>query len=141
MSSSLTAFSADFLRRSLRMTAALTLLGSLWVLTYWGLWPALALLSGGAWGLVNILLIKRSVELLVTPGKVDRVAVWGMMLIKFPALYFAGYGLLSFERFEVSYLLAGFSTFFVVVALKAIGRALLKMDDKPQVTKRESVLG
>ena len=95
MSSSLTAFSADFLRRSLRMTAALTLLGSLWVLTYWGLWPALALLSGGAWGLVNILLIKRSVELLVTPGKVDRVAVWGMMLIKFPALYFAGYGLLS----------------------------------------------
>ncbi len=122
------------------MTAALILLGSLYCLVYVGQWQALAFLSAGVWGLVNILFIKATIEAVLKPGKVDRIVVFGLLIIKFPILYFSGYGLLSFERFEAPYLLAGFSLFFAVVVLKAVGRALMKLDSQPNDVKRESFL-
>ncbi|HSG99266.1 MAG TPA: hypothetical protein VLB27_04400 [candidate division Zixibacteria bacterium] len=140
MNSSLTAFSADFLRRSLRMTAALTLLGSLWVLLYWGAWPALGFLSASVWGLVNILFLSATVRAVLRPDGVDKLQAAGLLLIKFPLLYLAGYFLISFERFEVLFLLAGMSVFFVVVVLKALGRAVTKLDENPSSVKNESVL-
>jgi hypothetical protein len=129
-----------FLRRSLRMTAALILVGSIYSLVYVGQWQALAFLSAGVWGLVNMLFIKTTIEALIKPGKVDKIAVFGLLVIKFPVLYLSGYGLLSFGRFEAPYLLAGFSLFFVVVALKAVGRALTGLDGQAPEVKRESFL-
>jgi hypothetical protein len=129
-----------FLRRSLRMTAALILLGSIYTLVYVGQWQAMAFLSAGVWGLVNMLFIKTTIEALIRPGKVDRFGVFGLLIIKFPVLYLSGYGLLSFDRFEAPYLLAGFSLFFAVVVLKAVGRALMNLDGQASEVKRESFL-
>ncbi len=122
------------------MTAALILVGSIYSLVYVGQWQALAFLSAGVWGLVNMLFIKTTIEALIKPGKIDKIAVFGLLVIKFPVLYFSGYGLLSFERFEASYLLAGFSLFFAVVVLKAVGRALMGLDGQAPEVKRESFL-
>ncbi len=134
------ALTEGFLRRSMRMTAALIGLGSIYCLVYVGQWQALAFLSAGVWGLVNILFLKAIVEAALKTGKIDKITVYGLLLVKFPVLYYSGYGLLSFEYFDVKYLMAGFSLFFAVVVLKAMGRALMKIDSHPTGVERESFL-
>ncbi len=121
------------------MTAALVLLASLFCLVYVGLWPALAFLTAGVWGLINIHFLAATVRSVITSGEIDKLHVAGLALIKFPLLYTAGYFMLSFERFDVVYLLAGMSVFFVVIVLKTVARAFLKLDDSASKVKRQSV--
>lgn len=130
--------SADFFRRSMRMTALLLIVGPLFALIYEGAWPALAILSGGAWSLVNLIFLSAVVRAIIIPGRRDTVAIAGLALIKFPALYITGYFLLSFSKFDAMYLLIGFSVFFAVIILKSLGRALLHLDDG--AAKEQSVL-
>jgi len=122
------------------MTAALVLLASLFCLVYIGPWSALAFLTAGVWGLVNIYFLAATVRSAVSPGEIDKLNVAGLAIIKFPLLYVAGYFTLSFERFEIPYLFAGMSVFFVVIVLKTVARALLKLDDSESAPKRQSVL-
>lgn len=124
----------------MRMTALLLLVGSLYVATFIDPWAALAFFSGGVWTLVNLIFLTATVQNVVRPDGPDKLAVIGLMLIKFPALYVAGYYLLSFEKFDTVYLLIGFSVFFAVLVLKSLGRALLKMEDNGAKVKRQSVL-
>lgn len=135
-----TSFSEDFLRRSMRMTALLVLVGSLFALIYSGTWQALALLSGGAWSLVNLNFLKAGVRAVITLERRDRLAIAGLALIKFPTLYLTGYFLLSFSKFDVGYLLMGFSVFFAVLVLKSLGRALLHLDDGGAAARKQSAL-
>lgn len=132
--------SADFLRRSMRMTALLLIVGPLFALIYAGTWPALAILSGGAWSLVNLIFLSAMVRAIIIPGSRDIAAIAGLALIKFPALYITGYFLLTFSKFDAIYLLIGFSVFFVVVILKSLGRAMLHLDGDGVAAKKQSVL-
>ncbi|MFQ5606777.1 MAG: hypothetical protein ACE5GA_02435 [Candidatus Zixiibacteriota bacterium] len=132
--------SATLLRRSLRMTAALLLLGSLYILVRIDAWDALAFLSAGAWSLVNMLFLSATVRATIKPGKVDFLAVAGLLLVKFPALYLAGYFLLSFDKFDTMYMFAGFSVFFAVLLLKTIGRAVMRIESPDSTANRESIL-
>ncbi len=137
---SLSSFSADFLRRSMRMTALLLLVGALFVALRIDAWAALAFFSGGVWTLVNLIFLTAAVRTVVRPEGPDKFAAAGLLLIKFPALYVAGYYLLSFEKFSAVFLLIGFSVFFGVLVLKSLGRAILKMEDSGTKVKRQSVL-
>lgn len=74
------------------------------------------------------------------PGDVDKFQVAGLALIKFPLLYVTAYFLITFERLPTIFLISGFSLFLVVIVLKAIGRAVVKLDDSPKSAQRESVL-
>lgn len=132
--------SADFFRRSMRMTALLLIVGPLFALIYAGAWPALAILSGGAWSLVNLIFLSAMVRAIIIPGSRDTAAIAGLALIKFPALYITGYFLLTFSKFDAIYLLIGFSVFFVVIVLKSLGRAMLHLDGGGVAGKKQSVL-
>jgi hypothetical protein len=135
------AFSPDFLRRSMRMSAALTLLGALFVLVYFGSWQALAFLSGAVWTLVNMHFLAALVKSVLTAGEIDKLQVTGIALIKFPLLYISGYFLITFDRYDALFSVIGMSVFLFVVILKALGRALNKIDDPNKTTvNRESVL-
>lgn len=134
------AFSPDFLRRCMRMSAALTLLGSLFVLLYFGAWQSLAFLSGATWTLINMHFLTALVKAVLIPGEIDKLQVAGVAMIKFPLLYISGYFLVTFEYFPALFLMIGMSVFLFVVVLKALGRALTKMDSADTTAKRESVL-
>ena len=118
-----------FFDRSLRMTALMTLLVSIAFALYQGVWPALAILSGSVWSIVNLMFLRMALVAILRPQGPDRLTAAGVLLIKFPALYLAGYFLLSFPKFDTLLLGFGFSIFLIVVSLKAAGRALLQMDN------------
>ena len=91
--------SERFFERSLRMTALLTLIVSIGFALYQGVWPALAILSGSVWSIVNLLFVRMALVAILRPQGPDKLTLAGILLIKFPALYLAGYFLLSFPRF------------------------------------------
>ncbi|MEW5994176.1 MAG: hypothetical protein AB1744_07250 [Candidatus Zixiibacteriota bacterium] len=120
----------DLVQRTLRTTGIVLLILLLPGIYYFGVWPTLAVFSGGVWGMLNILFLAALVRNTLRPEKIDKVRVAGFALIKFPLLYVAGYFLLRVEQFEAVHLLVGFSLLLGVMVLKVIARALLGLDDR-----------
>ena len=102
---------------------------------YMGVYPALAVLSGGVWGLINLIFLSQLVRTVIRPGKIDVKRAVGLGVIKFPLLYLAGYFLVSIDRFDPLLLLAGFSVFPAVMLLKSLGRVVLGLDNEGRTNK------
>ncbi len=105
---------------------------------------ALAFAAGVAWSLVNLALIGVIVREFVTPpGQPTRTGrVIAALVVKLPLLYGAGAALLVWGRLPAGWMATGFTWPFVVLFLKALGRAFLRLDDpKPpdDTPNRESV--
>jgi hypothetical protein len=96
-----------------------------------GFYHALAVFSGGVWGIVSFLLLTALVRKVVRPGGPDGLGALWLGMIKFPLLYLAGYCLLitPLPGFTPGWLLAGFSIVMTVMVLKAAAIAILKIDD------------
>lgn len=127
-----TALDLSFIHRTLKTTGVVLLVGSLFGLYYVGLWPSLAFLSGGIWGMVNLIFITGLIRATIRPGGVDTPKAVGLAIVKFPLLYGAGYFLLKVPQFEPLHILAGFSLLLIVIVLKVVGRAILGLDDDKQ---------
>jgi hypothetical protein len=115
-----------------RATAVLGLFVGAAIFVYasprWGVGVAL----GSVWAAVNLWLIAHVVRLTARPGERtgrDKLHIALAFAIKFPVLYLAGWLLLRWEYAPALSLLVGFGTMFVVTTLKALGRAMLKLDD------------
>lgn len=121
-------FELDFITRTLKTTGVVLLIGFLFGVYYFGFWPALAFLSGGVWGMVNLIFITGLIRATIRPGGVDAMKAAGLAVVKCPLLYLAGYALLKVSQFEPLHLLLGFSLLFVVIVLKVVGRAVLDLD-------------
>lgn len=121
----------DFLHRTLRTSGIVLLIFMPFGIYYLGFYHALAVFSGGVWGIINFAFLAALVPKIVRPqGPDTRSAIW-LSLIKFPLLYCAGYCLLiiSLPGFTPGWLLAGFSVVMTVMVLKAVSRVILKIDD------------
>jgi hypothetical protein len=118
----------DFIGRTLKTFGILLLVYVPFGLYYGGGYPTVAVLSGGVWGMLNLLFLSAFIRVTLIPGKVplERAIIFG--LVKFPLLYLAGYGLLKISVFDPLLLLAGFSGVMAVMLLKAASRVLLGMD-------------
>ncbi|MFH1374109.1 MAG: hypothetical protein ABII79_09965 [bacterium] len=119
----------DFISRTLRSTGLLLLIFLLPGIYYFGFFPTLAVLSGGVWGMINLMFLAALIRTSLRPEQVDKLKVAGWILIKFPLLYAAGYFLIRVEQFEPLHLLIGFSTLLAVMVLKVMARALLGLDE------------
>jgi len=95
---------------------------------YAGIYPTVAVLSGGVWGMVNLMLLTRLVRAAIRPGGANKMEVAGVALVKFPLLYASGYFLATTPLFGPLALLAGFSVPLAVMVLKVAARALLGAD-------------
>lgn len=115
----------DFITRTLKTTGVLLLIAFPFGLYYYGLYPTLAVLSGGVWGLLNLMLIKTLVVAVIRPGGADWSRAALVMLFLFPVLFVAGYFLLTVENFTPLHLLIGFSAPLLVMVLKVLGRLLV----------------
>jgi hypothetical protein len=123
----------DFIDRTLRTTGLVLLVLLPFGSFYFGFYPALAVFSGGVWGIINFLFLSHLTRAVIQPGQIDKVKATGIAVIKFPLLYLAGYCLLTVKQLEPLHLLAGFSILLAVMLLKSIARALLGMDkERPE---------
>ncbi len=118
----------DFISRTLRTSGILLLIFLPFGLYYMGVFPTLAVFSGGIWGLVNLIFLSQLIRTVIIPGKVDTGRAIGLAVIKFPLLYLAGYFLITVKQFGPLLLLAGFSVFLAVMILKVLGRVVLGLD-------------
>jgi hypothetical protein len=118
----------DFIGRTVRTFGILLLVFVPFGLYYGGVYPTVAILSGGVWGMLNLLFLSAFIRVTLIPGKVplEKAIVFG--IVKFPLLYLAGYGLLKIKLLDPRLLLAGFSGVLAVMLLKSVGRVLLGLD-------------
>lgn len=127
-----TGFDLSFIHRTLKTTGVVLLIVTLFGVYYLGLWPSLAFLSGGIWGMINLLFITGLIRATIRPEGVDVPKAVGLAIVKFPLLYGAGYFLLKVPQFGPLYLLAGFSLLLIIIVLKVVGRAILGLDENEQ---------
>jgi len=115
----------EFLVRVRRASLWAVVVVALWSATYLGLGTGLAVLLGGVWSLVNLLLLERLVVALTGPdrGRETGIRRLGFAALKMVALFAAGGLLLS----KVSPIgaLAGFLIPIAVIVLKAATLLLL----------------
>ena len=129
----------EFIDRTLRSSGIVLLIFLPFGIYYIGIFPTLAIFSGGVWGMLNLVLTTAVIRVYIRPGGADaaRSVAWGV--VKFPLLYGAGFGLLMVREFNPLNLLIGFTGVLGVMVLKALGRLLLGMDagtdNGNQVTK------
>lgn len=120
----------EYISRTIRTFGIVLLVFFPFGLYYLGFYPALAVLSGGVWGIVNLLLLSSLVKAVVRPGGVQMERAIVLGIVKFPLLYLAAYALLKVDQFDVKWLLAGFSGMFGIMLLKSLGRILLGLDNR-----------
>jgi len=136
MKNPMMSFNPDFIQRTLKTTGVLLVIMFLIGIYYFGFYNALAVFSAGVWSMVNLIFLSALVRAALRPDGINKTAVAGLALIKFPLLYAAGYFLVTTRVFRPIPLVIGFSIVLVVMALKAMSRAILKLDD--QTPHRES---
>jgi len=127
----------ELIDRTLRTTAIVLSVFFPFGIYYLGLYPSLAVLSGGVWGMMNFIFITFLIKATLSPEGADLVRAAIIAFVKFPLLYLTGYFLLKVPQFEPLYLLAGFSGLLLIVILKVLGRALLGMD-KPKISDKSN---
>jgi len=120
-----------FIDRSLKTFGAVLIIFLPFGLYYFGLFPTLAVFSGGAWSLLNLWLLARLVKVSLRPEGADRGKTLAVALFKFPVLYAAGYFLLKIPQFDPLLLAVGFSSLFGIIVLKALGRMIVPDNDQP----------
>lgn len=125
----------EFLDRSLRTTSILLLIFLPFGLYYFGVFPTLAVFSGGVWGIINLVFISALVRTVLRQGNVNRLRALGLALIKFPLIYASGFFLLKIPQFDPLFLLIGSSAVMAVIVLKVMGRAMMHLDDNPLENK------
>ncbi len=118
----------EFIYRTLRTTGIVLLVILPFLMYYFGIWPALAVFSGGVWGILNLWFIMHVVRVSIRPEGVDKQKMIGLLLYKFPVLYLSGYFLLKIEHFNPVHLLIGGGAVLAVMVLKAAGRLMLGLD-------------
>ena len=131
----------DFVGRSLKTSAIVLLVFFPFLLYYFGVYPAVAVLTGGSWSIINVILISLLIRMVIRPGGVERVWPVVFVLLAMVGLFVAGYFLLTVEVLEAWQLLIGFTSLFAIMFLKALGRVVLKLDDHtPAQQEAEKVL-
>jgi len=113
---------SDFLARSLRATAIVTVIVGLALAAFVDARLALATVAGSTWSLLNFMVLGGLVRSLGYRGHVGN-PLRALLLfgLKGPLLYLAGYGLLKAGLPPMA-LAAGFSLVFLVLTLRAAGQ-------------------
>lgn len=125
----------EFLDRSLRTTSILLLIFLPFGLYYFGVFPTLAVFSGGVWGIINLVFISALVRTVIREGDVNKMRALGLASIKFPLIYASGFFLLKIPQFDPLFLLIGSSAVMAVIVLKVLGRAMLQIEDNASENK------
>ena len=120
----------EFIDRTLKVSGIVLLIFVPFGLYYLGVYPSLAVFTGGVWGMINLIFIAALVRAGIRTEGVDKFKAFGIAIFKFPLLYLSGYALTQVPQFEPLYLLGGFTSLFVIIVLRAAGLAMMKASDQ-----------
>jgi len=126
----------SFIARTLKTTCLVLLIFFPFGIYYLGFFSSLAILSGGIWGILNLILISMLVRFTLHPDGPDAGRAIAAAFVKFPLLYIGGYFLLKVPQFEPLYLMIGFSSILGVIILKLLGRLATGMDSETSENHR-----
>ena len=121
----------EFIDRTLKTSGVVLLIFLPFGLFYYGVFPSLAIFSGGVWGMLNLIFISALVRETLQPGKVNTVRALGLALFKFPLLYVSLYFLLTTAVFNPLQVTIGLSGILAIILLKAVGRVFVQVSDSP----------
>ena len=121
----------EFIDRTLKTSGVVLLIFLPFGLFYYGVFPSLAIFSGGVWGMLNLIFISALVRETLQPGKVNAVRALGLALFKFPLLYVSLYFLLKIPVFSPLQVTIGLSGILAIILLKAVGRVFVQSGDHP----------
>jgi hypothetical protein len=99
------------------------------LMTYLGISFGAAWIAGITWSLINLHFISGLMKNILTKRKRNNARIALLMAAKFPLLYSVGYLLLKSSVFSVLGLVAGFVWPFLVISMKALGRAFAHFDE------------
>lgn len=119
----------SFIDRTLKTSSLVLIVFFPFGLYYFGFFTTLAILSGGVWGILNLILLTSLVKHTLRPEGPDTKRAIIAAFVKFPFLYLTGYFLLKVTEFDAVHLLIGFSVFLVIIVLKLIGRLVTGLDN------------
>jgi hypothetical protein len=128
----------EFLKRVRKTTVLTSLFLFIPVAAYLGVAAGVSWLAGCAWTLVNLVAIGWLVETLCARGEARRMRLVLIALVKVPVLYAVGFLLLRSNYLPLFPMLAGFLWPLLVIMLKILGRALLRMDDPRRLFARKN---
>lgn len=124
--------SLDFLKRIWKTTLVVGVIVFTFTAVYFDMQFAWGMLVGCLWSVANFIALTATLTSFVTPDTVNRKRALILAAIKFPVIYGLGYLILRSEWFEPIALLVGFSLLIAVTLLKALGRSVIKLDDKSE---------
>ena len=127
----------EFIDRTLRTAGLVLLIFLPFGLYYFGVYPALAIFTGGVWGMLNLLFLARLARTVIRPDGPDVLQAVLYGVVKFPLLYAAGYFLLTVSQFNPLHLVIGFTGLLGIIVLKAAGRVMFPEGEK-QIIRRLS---
>lgn len=107
---------------------------------YWTIAAACGWLIGIAWSLINIYFIGLLIRGLTSHDAKRPLYLTLVFAVKIPVLYAIGFVLLSRGWFPLVPMLAGFIWPLVVITLKVLGRAILRLDDRKRLTQADGDL-
>ena len=128
----------EFLKRIQSATAVVGAVTFILVSVYYDSSFALGILAGCGWGIANFWALTRVLTAVLTLDGVHKQRALISAAIKFPVLYLIGFLALRSGWFPPISLLTGFSLLFLVILLKAVGRALMHLDDRLPQKDRKS---
>ena len=129
----------EFLDRVRTTSIILGLVTALFLAVYLDLGCGGAWLIGIAWSLANLHFIAGLMKHILTKEKRSYRKIALLMAVKFPVLYAAGFFLLQSGVLPITGLLAGFIWPFFVTTMKALGRAVMRLDEpESMVLKKDA---
>jgi hypothetical protein len=128
---------AGFVGRTIRTYSIVLAIVFPFGLFYFGIYPSIAILSGGVWGIVNLMLLTALIRSTIRPEgvEIEKAIVFGVMKL---LLYAAGYALLTVPMLKPQWLLAGFTGVLVIMLLKSVGRVLTGQDNPQHHNKLQN---
>ncbi len=92
---------------------------------YFGLWPAVSYLIGGAWMTANFLLLAWLLKLLTTRFRPNLWFILSVLCAKILVVFAVLYWIFQLRQLNPLGLVAGITTLLVVILLKAAGNAII----------------
>ncbi|HEX9917101.1 MAG TPA: hypothetical protein VGB16_05125 [candidate division Zixibacteria bacterium] len=124
----------EFIHRTIRTSIVLACAIFLSVWLYYDFKFGAGILVGALWGCLNLFAIALVVKVAITSQIAKKKIILSVLFFKFPFIYGIGYIILKLDFFPILSLLAGFTSIFLVMFMKALGQMLMSV-------RRENQLG
>lgn len=111
----------NFIIRSLKTALVVTIIFAPFVQLYLGTYFTLGFLAGAIWNIINVYLLFKVSNLLVPSYESQKTRGLISGMLKFPALFGAGYLIIKYTHVSLYGIMLGFSLLLIVFILRAVG--------------------